>query len=429
MKSLFLSFAPPEKWRDGKSRNIESEEWQLIRKKILERDNYTCAYCGYKSSKYQIIDHIDGNPKNDKDDNLQVICQMCNLIKHSGQGCEIKGIVELYKESKYTQNEIIKITREMRDKGKSDEEIIISLGLKNKVPFKMSREYLNSLFGFITSKKGLQEDEKRDMYNCWLDYHNNLKMTKPNTFKPENVINNSLNPRYDLPGNAGLPTPQKGKLRAILFIDGNNWYHNVKKIFTPSEIDIKKVANLICNNLNYKLEEIQYYVSVPSIEDGENIYYKHMSFLSYLQKIGVKLITRKLQRLSNKQILLKRKETIDSLDLCDNCKPLIEEVFTDLADLRRKEKGIDVWIAIDMIRLSIIENKCDVCILISGDADFVPALNLIKSHKKEVLSSFVYYGYSSELRAKFPYLFLSKGKLMRCLKSYKGDNNKNVTSN
>ena len=73
MKSLFLSFAPPEKWRDGKSRNIESDEWQTIRKKILERDNYTCAYCSYKSAKYQIIYHIDGNPENDKDNNFHVV--------------------------------------------------------------------------------------------------------------------------------------------------------------------------------------------------------------------------------------------------------------------------------------------------------------------------------------------------------------------
>ena len=172
MKSLFLSFAPPEKWRDGKSRNIESDEWQTIRKKILERDNYTCAYCGYRSAKYQIIDHIDGNPKNDKDNNLQVVCQMCNLIKHSGQGCEIRGIVDLYKESKYPQNAIIKITRKMRDEGKKDNEITNVLGLKGKSPFKMDRDYLKKLFGFITSRRGLQEGGKRDMYNSWLDYHN-----------------------------------------------------------------------------------------------------------------------------------------------------------------------------------------------------------------------------------------------------------------
>jgi len=65
MKQLFLSFAPPEKWRDPKqTKKLDDEEWQKLRKKILEKDNFTCAYCGYKSDKYQIVHHIDVNKWN-----------------------------------------------------------------------------------------------------------------------------------------------------------------------------------------------------------------------------------------------------------------------------------------------------------------------------------------------------------------------------
>ena len=177
MKQLTLSFAPPEKWRnDSQSKRLEREAWQNLRKEILERDDYTCAYCRYKSDKYQIVDHIDGNPENNKDENLQVICQMCNLIKHSGQGCEVKGIVDLYRESRYNQNAIIKIIRKMRDEGATDSEIIRVLGLKNKAPFKMSLNYLKKLFGFITSRT---IEDKSDMYVRWLAYHNgNNRLSK-----------------------------------------------------------------------------------------------------------------------------------------------------------------------------------------------------------------------------------------------------------
>ncbi|MEK6871353.1 MAG: HNH endonuclease signature motif containing protein [Nanoarchaeota archaeon] len=172
MKQLFLSFAPPKKWRDKNSRSIHSEEWQNIRKKILNRDNYICVYCGYKSEKYPIIDHIDGDPENDEDKNLQVVCQMCNMVKHAGQGCVIRKVVGLYKKSKYPQNEIIKIIREMRDKEKSDKEIIEFLELKEKIDFKMNRDYLKRLFGFVISNRALlQKDEEKCMYNSWLDYH------------------------------------------------------------------------------------------------------------------------------------------------------------------------------------------------------------------------------------------------------------------
>ena len=202
--------------------------------------------------------------------------------------------------------------------------------------------------------------------------------------------------------------------RTIIFIDANNWYHNVKKLFEPGFVDIKKVSEFLCTVKKYSLAEIRWYASTPSIADGEAMYYKHMSFLENLKKQGVKVITRKLQRLSNKEILQKKRNIIDNLDLCKNCRPLIESAFLDLAELKKKEKGIDVWIAIDMIRKSIIENECEVCILISGDADFVPALSLIKSHGKEILTAMVTFGYSSELIREFPFFILRKETLIKC---------------
>ncbi len=169
MKPLILSFAPPEKWRNsGQTKKLEGESWQILRKKILERGNYTCVYCGYKSEKYQIVDHIDGNPENNSDNNMQVICQMCNLIKHAGQGCEVQAVVDLYRKSKYNQNTIIKITRKMRDEGSKDLEIIRVLELREKVPFKMDLKYLRKLFGFVSSRQPLE----KDMYYHWVNYHN-----------------------------------------------------------------------------------------------------------------------------------------------------------------------------------------------------------------------------------------------------------------
>lgn len=207
---------------------------------------------------------------------------------------------------------------------------------------------------------------------------------------------------------------------AIVFVDANNWYHNVKKILRPSMVSIKKISELICNNLKFKLKEVRWYASIPDIADGEEVYYEHMRFLAELEKEGIKVITRKLQRLSAKEILKKKRETIDSLDLCKNCKPLIEASFLDLADISRKEKGIDVWLAIDMVKKSIIDKKCDVCILISGDTDFVPAVKLIQKAKKEVLSAFVPYGYSSELRSSTSYFIIRKETLTKCFREYGG---------
>ena len=153
MKKLYLSFANPETWRDNIKEEISKEEWKKIRLEIVKRDNYTCQYCGFKSEKWQIVHHVDGNPNNNSKGNLETICPMCNLIHHAGQGCVVQGIVDLYRKSKYSQIEIIQITREMRTNGKSDKEIVNFLGLKDNVPFKIDRLYLRKLFGFITARQ------------------------------------------------------------------------------------------------------------------------------------------------------------------------------------------------------------------------------------------------------------------------------------
>jgi len=197
--------------------------------------------------------------------------------------------------------------------------------------------------------------------------------------------------------------------RAIVFVDANNWYHNLKRWFKPSNIDIKKVANLIAKENNLDILEIRWYASVPDIEDNKINYMQHMSFLSSLRKRDIKVITRKLQRLSTKELKKKREDLLNSWDLCEVCKPIVEASFLDISDHNQKEKGIDVWIAIDMVKEAINEN-IDCAVLISGDADFVPAFNLIKEIGKDVLSCSVPRGYSNELRQKFPFLILGKDK-------------------
>lgn len=169
MKQLYPSYAPPEKWRNGsQARRLEGEEWQAIRRRILGRDNNRCAYCSYRAEKFQVVDHIDGDPENNSESNFQTLCQMCNCVKHSGQGCVLKGVVELYRHSWFSQNSLIILTRFLRDLGKPDEEIKQLLGLKEQVEFKMDRQYLTPLFAFVNSRSTRRGD---DMYDRWKDYH------------------------------------------------------------------------------------------------------------------------------------------------------------------------------------------------------------------------------------------------------------------
>ncbi len=174
------------------------------------------------------------------------------------------------------------------------------------------------------------------------------------------------------------------KREAIVFIDGNNWYHNSKSIIDkPSKIDILKLSEFICSKFNVNLKKIRYYNSIPDISDDEKIYYKHLEFLKKLEKKGIIIRTRKLQKI----------------------------------DGEKRENGIDVLISVDMIRKTLLENECECCIIISGDADFIPAMEIIKKKGFEAISCCVPQGHASELKeGKFRYLILKKKDLLdNCL--------------
>ena len=167
-KPLKLSYELSWRAKDDE-RFSRSVEWKNIRSRILTRDGYTCRYCGFKAEKGMQVNHIDGNPKNHDDANLEVVCPSCHMIMHSGLWAAVRGVILIFRKSKYTQNEIIRITREMRATGKNDVEIIAYLGLEEQVPWKENLNYLSGLFGFIssrlytpTSKPLLSEEEQRD---------------------------------------------------------------------------------------------------------------------------------------------------------------------------------------------------------------------------------------------------------------------------
>lgn len=55
------------------------------RRRIFERDDHTCRYCGYGSKKFQLIHVKDGDPLNKADDNLVTSCIFCHQCFHLDQ--------------------------------------------------------------------------------------------------------------------------------------------------------------------------------------------------------------------------------------------------------------------------------------------------------------------------------------------------------
>lgn len=115
------------------------------------------------------MNHIDGNPKNNTDSNLEVVCPDCHRVMHAGLWVVVKGTMKIYNKSNYPQSDIVRITREMRAQGSKDEEIIKFLGLAGPMPWKQDLAYLKPLYAFNTSvrpressKPLLTEEEQKE---------------------------------------------------------------------------------------------------------------------------------------------------------------------------------------------------------------------------------------------------------------------------
>ncbi len=206
---------------------------------------------------------------------------------------------------------------------------------------------------------------------------------------------------------------------AVIFIDGNNLYHNLKQMrIKPNNLDFEKFTEFICKHFKVLLKEVRYYNSIPTLRDGKELYFSHLKFIDELKKLQkFSVNTRKLQVHSTKELIKEKKELIESMDLCNSCKPIVEQNMLDIiGNVKKKEKGVDVMLAVDLIDYSI-NKKSNVLILVSGDADFIPALEMAKKNNSEVLSASLAKGYSREVREKFVFFVLGRNIIMEnCLK-------------
>lgn len=83
---------------------------------------------------------------------------------------------------------------------------------------------------------------------------------------------------------------------------------------------------------------------------------------------------------------------------CKNCRKALEDFIMEAGFLKiSKEKGIDILLVADMIKFAY-QDRYDVALLATGDADFTPAVELVQTLKKEVLNLHFFAGSSSELR-------------------------------
>ena len=189
------------------------------------------------------------------------------------------------------------------------------------------------------------------------------------------------------------------KTHAALFIDGSNFYHSLKaEGHLPFNAEH---FNELFSQLSdeFELRRIFFYDALKDrIKDPEG-YARQQKFHSSLSKLKVplRIKTRKLRYLAN----LTREEVdaaATEVGIVDACREKLWALLQRLGLIRlTKEKGVDVLLVVDAIE-EARENTTETIILLSGDADFVPAINLIRKNGLKTVNLHTYSGSSNELR-------------------------------
>ena len=69
--------ASPGAWRLYSARKADSR-FKSFEQKILQRDRYTCQFCGFQARVYQDVINLDSNYNNNKLENLATSCCFCS---------------------------------------------------------------------------------------------------------------------------------------------------------------------------------------------------------------------------------------------------------------------------------------------------------------------------------------------------------------
>ena len=144
-------------------------------------------------------------------------------------------------------------------------------------------------------------------------------------------------------------------LRTIVFIDGQNLYRSAMEkwhkkgkdeVYTWPSYDVQKIAlALVSRKGNRSLNQIRFYSGVPR-SDQDAFWHSFW--------------TNKIRHLLNQGIY----------------------VYKGRLNSSGQEKGVDVSIATDLVWCTY-ENKYDLAIIVSQDADFGPAVQLSKEIAKQ----------------------------------------------
>jgi len=177
--------------------------------------------------------------------------------------------------------------------------------------------------------------------------------------------------------------------RAVLFVDGNNWYHSLKglQLSSVGSLDYGKLSRKLVGPRDWT--GTRYYIGRVPQQGDQNLYAAQRRFLAGLRATD--------RRISSHFGRLERRPVDDpgakalAVYLAKLTTRIDTQVYRDLVQLAKDhrnasalvEKAVDVMLAVDMVVMAE-RDEFDAAYVLSADGDFTPAVCGVREHGKKV---------------------------------------------
>lgn len=158
-----------------------------------------------------------------------------------------------------------------------------------------------------------------------------------------------------------IEEPKRKKV--VAYLDGQNLFYAVKQAFgyPYPNYDPMSLAEHICTEKGWELVSVRFYTGVPDLEDKPFWHEFWSNKIAIMGKKGIQTFKRSL-RYRNQTIALPSGKTITALV--------------------GQEKGIDIRIALDMVRMAH-QKAYDIALIFSQDQDLTEAVEEVKTIANE----------------------------------------------
>lgn len=175
--------------------------------------------------------------------------------------------------------------------------------------------------------------------------------------------------------------------RAAIFIDGNNWYHGLRRIEVSTKLDYRAVATKLIRNREWV--GTRYYVGRVS---GDLRRMRNQEqFLRILRDQGVSVYLGRVQRNPMSTPFERERNRLVRIlsEYEDEVPRPVREAIRQLSNLdspQYVEKEVDTRISVDLVRMAF-RDEYDAAYLLSADSDFIPAVEAVRELGKTVFAA------------------------------------------